>query len=207
MVRVHHAHPDRLPQGPRTFGPLNRFDPHVRDRHRRPRDQPDGRGVNYLAETLGCALAEAFADQWPEVAICRRWLAVLAAPRSPAMLLDLTGDAAMRNRRARDPRLGLREMPWFVARWGRAIYEDLATLDGIRYRAAHQGGIAIAVWERAGVLELHPGTPTSGDDGWPGARGDALLDPFMPERAEVVLAAQDRHLQAISSHDCPYCPE
>ena len=44
---------------PRTYGPLNRFDPHVRDRHQRPREDPQGRGVLYLAHDLGTALAEA----------------------------------------------------------------------------------------------------------------------------------------------------
>jgi hypothetical protein len=30
MIRVYHEHPDRNGMAPRTYGPLNRFDPHVR---------------------------------------------------------------------------------------------------------------------------------------------------------------------------------
>ena len=206
MVRVYHAHPDGAPQYPRTFGPLNRFDPHVRDRHRRPREQPDRRGVNYLAETLGCALAEAFPDQWPEVAICPRRLAVLAAPGAPATLLDLTGDGAMRI--GAIATLGSGNEPRHLTqRWGRAIYEDFPTLDGVRYRAAHQGGLVIAVWERTGVLRLHPGTPVYSADLTGETRGDALLEPVMLERVEVALAAQGRYPRAITARDCPHCPQ
>ncbi|HEY6689358.1 MAG TPA: hypothetical protein VI094_24485, partial [Propionibacteriaceae bacterium] len=54
MVRIYHDHPHRPPVRARTFGPLNRFDPHVRDRRQRARQQVDGRGVNYVAVDLAC---------------------------------------------------------------------------------------------------------------------------------------------------------
>ena len=72
MFRVFHAHPDpaRAPLRARIFGPVARFDPHARDRHQRPKVQADGRGVQYLGDSLGCGLAEALPEQWPEVRIC-----------------------------------------------------------------------------------------------------------------------------------------
>ena len=184
---------------------MNRFDPHVRDRHRRPREQHDGRGVNYLAETLGCALAAVFPDQWPEVAICPGRLAVLAAPCAPVTLLDLTGDGAMRI--GAIATLGSGDEPRHLTqRWGRAIYEDFPSLDGVRYRAAHQGGLAIAVWERAGALQLHPGAPVHPGDLTGETRGDPLLEPVMLERVEAALAAQGRYPRAITARECRDCP-
>jgi len=64
MFRVFHHHPGRSPLEPRTYGPVAaRFEPHVRDGAGQPQAQPDGRGVNYLGETLGTGLAEAFPEQ------------------------------------------------------------------------------------------------------------------------------------------------
>jgi hypothetical protein len=59
MFRVFHAHPDpsRAPNVARIYGPVARFDPHVRDKHQQPKLQPDGRGVIYLGDTLGCGFA------------------------------------------------------------------------------------------------------------------------------------------------------
>src|ERR1019366_6246542 len=95
FVRTFHLHPSRPPLRARSWGPVNRFDPHIRDRHQRPRDQPDGRGVNYLAWDLGCALAEAFPERAPEVPICPNQFAILAAPQAPVTLLDLRGEGAL----------------------------------------------------------------------------------------------------------------
>ena len=69
-MRVYHDHPARDGMAVRTFGPVGRFDPHVRDRHRQPRESSDGRGVLYLARDLPTALAEAYPGQWPQVLIC-----------------------------------------------------------------------------------------------------------------------------------------
>jgi hypothetical protein len=96
MVRLYHEVPSREPLNPRTYGPLNRFDPHVRDRQQRPREQIDGRGVLYLAENLGCALAEGLPEQSPEIAICPGRYLIMVSPVRSLRLLDLTGDGAMK---------------------------------------------------------------------------------------------------------------
>ncbi len=70
LLRVYHVHPVHSGRQHRLFGPLNRFDQQIRDRHQQPKPQPDGRGVMYLAETLGTALTEAFQEQGVEVGIC-----------------------------------------------------------------------------------------------------------------------------------------
>lgn len=197
MVRVYHDHPERSPLRSRTYGPLARFDPHVADRHRRPREQPDGRGVNYLAATLACALAEAFPEQWPEVAICPSARAIHAAPPKTVQLLDLTGDGAMRIGAVFT--LGSGDQPRrLTQRWGRAIYEQFPSLAGIRYRGSHQGGEAVAVWERAGTLRVPTGSS---------AGGHALLDPHMEPRVTVALADQGRYLVRVPAKDCPRCRE
>jgi len=196
MLRIYHAHPDpiRSPLRARTFGPLGRLDPHVRDRHRLPREQPDGRGVNYLAESLDCGLAEAFPEQWPEVAICPNSRAAWAIPDSAVPLLDLTEDGAMYIGAVGTLAWG-DEPRTKTQRWARAIYEDLRDYAGIRYRAAHQGGIAIAVWERAGLLRL-------------ARRQDyALIDAWIWRRVQSALARQRRTAVRIGANACAKCRE
>ncbi len=171
----------------RTVGPLHRFDPHVRDRYAKPRQQPDRRGVYYLADGLDCALAEAFPEQWPEVAICPRRRALWAAPSDRATLLDLTSNGSMAIGALATLGSGS-ESRRMTERWAGAIYEDLSALDGVRYRAAHQGGLALAAWERVGDLEPRLGTPPA---------GDALLDGL--DRVTVALAAQGRYATPVSA--------
>lgn len=95
MVRVYHEQPDHDGMTPRTFGPLARFDPHVRDSHQRPRTDPQDRGVLYLAADLATALAESYPGQWPEVSICPHARAAWVCPPTPIALLDLTGEGAL----------------------------------------------------------------------------------------------------------------
>lgn len=112
-------------------------------------------------------------------------------------LLDLTGDGAMRIGALAT--LGSGDEPRrLTQRWGRAIYEQLPNLAGVRYRAAHQGGGAVAVWERAGTLRVPVGMV---------APGPALLDPGMEERVTVALAAQGRYPIRIPAKDCRRCRE
>ena len=204
LFRVYHEHPGRPPGQARTFGPYGRFDPHVRDRRRRPREQADGRGVNYLAADLGTALAEAFPDQRPEVEICPRTRAIRACPEQTVKLLDLAGDGIMKIGAVATLGSGC-EPRRATQRWGRAIYEDLPTLAGVRYRGAHQSGISVAVWERAGSLLLEPTDASM--TRFVGAFHDGLplLGTELRSRTSVALGAQGRYPVPISRQDCKRC--
>lgn len=192
LVRIYHGHPLRRPLIPRQFGPLNRFDPHIRDRHGRRRDSPDGRGVLYLADDLACALAEAFQEEFPDVAVCPNVRAVWARAGSSARLLDITGDGLMYIGAVGTLSSG-DEPRRRTQRWGRAIYEDYGNLVGIRYRAAHQGGIAVALWDTAPAVVALPG------------QDRALRERAVWERVVVSLALQGRAPVKIPAADCSQC--
>lgn len=188
-VRVYHEHPDRDPLAPRTCGPVARLDPHVRDRHQQPRIDPGGRGAVYLADDLATALAEVF-EQWPEVRICPQTRAVWARPAADVPLLDLTGDGALA--------IGaVGTLVWGdeprrrTQRWARRAYEHYPHLAGIRYHAAHQGGGAVVLWERA--PRVHP------------AQGGDRASWTVWSRVRVALAGQGRRPQRITAEGCPRC--
>jgi hypothetical protein len=171
---------------------VNRFDHQVRDRHQRAKVQPDGRGVIYLAETLGTALAEAFQGQDVEVGVCPNMRAVPMAPADVTELLDLTSDGVMKI----GALAGLASGHYsrrLTQRWGRAIYEDLEAFAGIRYRGAHQNGICVVGWERTGPLAFE-------DD------EDLELDERLWDRVIVELSDQGRVATKIDIVDCPRMP-
>jgi hypothetical protein len=190
MLRVYHEHPDRDGMAPRIFGPLNRFDPHVRDRRQQPREDPQGRGVLYLGLDLPTALAEAYPGQWPEVAICPQARAGWVMPVDPIELLDVTGNGAMAIGAVGTLAWGA-EPRRRTQRWGRRIYEQYGHLDGIRYHAAHQGGESIALWDRAPALARPRG-------------GDRKLWALW-SYVTVALASQRRYPRRLSASDCKHC--
>ena len=190
MVRVYHEHPGRDGMAPRTYGPLNRFDPHVRDGRGQPREDPEGRGVLYLAIDSATALAEAYSGQWPQVDVCPHARAGWARPDEPIRVLDITGNGALAIGAVGT--LGTGDEPRRrTQRWGRRIYEQYRHLDGIRYRAAHQGGESIALWERARGLGSAPG-------------GDRRLWAVW-NHVVVALAEQRRFPRRIAAADCDAC--
>ena len=190
LVRVYHEHPSRDGMAYRTYGPTGRFDPHVRGRRHRARVDPTGRGVLYLAADLGTALAEAYPGQWPEVAICPHTRAAWVRPSARVRVLDLTASGAIAIGAVGTFAWG-DEPRTRTQRWGRRIYEQYERLDGIRYRAVHQGGESFALWERAA-----PTLPASG--------GDRRLWAVW-SRVVVALANQRRLPRRISASDCRRC--
>jgi hypothetical protein len=192
MLRVYHQHPRRDGLTPRTYGPTARFDPHVRDRHYRPRQDPQGRGVLYLGRDLGTGLAEFYSGQWPQVNICPRARAAWMHPSERIQLLDLTGNGAMKIGALGTLAAG-DESRTRTQRWGRRIYEQYTHLDGIWYQAAHQGGESVVLWERAPALEA-------------AARGDSSLWATW-SYVIVALAAQGRQPRRINPSACRACRE
>ncbi|MEJ7893902.1 MAG: RES family NAD+ phosphorylase [Solirubrobacteraceae bacterium] len=191
-LRVYHAHPDYSGRQHRSFGPLNRFDQQIRDRRQKPKEQPDGRGVVYLAQTLGTALAEAFQEQGVDVSVCPNMRAVAMAPSAEIELLDITGPGLMKIGAVAGLASGAYSRR-LTQRWGRAIYEDLVTLAGIRYRGAHENGICVAAWERTGPLVFEP------------SEDFALTSKMLWSRVFVALADQGRRPEKVSAANCPTC--
>lgn len=192
LLRVYHVDPTRSGRQHRIFGPLNRFDHQIRDRRQRPKLQPDGRGVIYLAETLGTALAEAFQDQGVEVGVCPNMRAVAMAPSTTVELLDITGVGVMRIGAVAGLASGAYPRR-LTQRWGRAIYEDLARFAGIRYRGAHQNGICVAAWERTGPLSFDA------------AEDFSLRSKTLWDRVVLALADQGRDTERITVSACSTC--
>lgn len=190
MVRVYHEHPGRGGMTFRSFGPLARLDPHVRDARQRPRESPEGRGVLYLAADLRTALAEAYPDQWPQVMICPHACAAWLAPTRPLELLDLTADGALAIGAVGTLAWG-DEPRRRTQRSARRIYERYADLDGVRYRAAHQGGESLALWDRVHGLAGGAGLDRSLWSAW--------------SRLVAALAAQRRAPRRIPATDCATC--
>jgi RES domain len=134
-------------------------------------------------------LAEAYAGQWPEVAICPHARALWIRPVRPLDLLDLTSDGALA--------IGaVGTLAWgdeprdLTQRWARWIYEQYSDLDGIWYRAAHQGGEAAALWDRA---------RRDGAEG-----GDRSLWTVW-RYVQVELARQRRQPRRIPARHCTTC--
>jgi hypothetical protein len=190
MVRIYHEDPSKDGMAPRTFGPLARFDPHVRDSHQRPREDPEDRGALYLAADLATALAESYPGQWPEVLICPHARAAWVSPPKPINLLDLTGQGALAIGAPGTLQWG-DEPRRRTQRWGRRIYEQYNDLDGIRYQAAHQGGECVVLWERAPNLHQLAG-------------GDRRLWAVW-SRVTAALAGQSRVPRRIAASDCERC--
>lgn len=194
MRRVYHRHPGRPPLQPRTYGPIDsRWDPHKYTTGRRPREQRDGRGVLYLAEDLACALAEVFPEQRDVVQICPNLFSVTATPTADVRLLDLTGDGAMFIGAYTTLGSG-GESRALTQAWAQAIYEDLSGFAGVRYRASHQGGIAVATWDRAPALD--PVGPPA---------GDRLVSRRMRPHVERALDRQGRALEIVPTWECDDC--
>lgn len=191
LVRVYHAHPIHSGRQHRTFGPLNRFDQHIRDRRQRPKPQPE-RGIAYLAENLGTALAEAFQDLGSAPAVCPNMRAVAMTPTSPVQLLDITGNGVMKIGAVAGLASGAYPRR-LTQRWGRAIYEDLPSYAGIRYRGAHQNGICVVAWERTGPLDFDS------------AEDRALRSGALWSRVRLAFAEQGRVPQRVSVAACSTC--
>jgi hypothetical protein len=192
MVRVYHEDPRHDAMAPRTFGPVARFDPHVRDGHQKPREDPQGRGALYLAADLATGLAEYYPEQWPEVSICPHARASWVRPTKSVPLVDLTGEGALAIGAPGTLQWG-DEPRRRTQRWGRRIYEQYSDLDGIRYQSAHQGGECIVLWERAGPLQ-------------PLAGGDCRLWAVW-SRVVVALAPQRRTPHRVAAFSCERCCE
>lgn len=135
----------------RKFGPMERFDHHLANAEGKAYDNPDRR-IYYASFELEDCLVEVFPKRFVE----RRGRFV-AYPRTlrNVTLLDLRKHAAMRagtqNSIAGVPKRAESQI------WARYFHEYpdfFGYVDGLIYENAHNGGVAVALFERAeGALE------------------------------------------------------
>jgi hypothetical protein len=152
----------------RYFGPLGlRFEPHEPP----PRMHGD-RAVWYAAATPRTALAEVFQRTRVVRRAPNRYLASARLSREVA-LLDVTGDVghgAWSTRAGASMALATGRHDYSSA-WARAICAAFPELDGIAYRAAMEGGLAVALFHPA--RDAMPTAPVS---------NRSLADPAMAPR-------------------------
>jgi hypothetical protein len=152
LFRIYDPASPNGPQDGRAFrwrGPFARFDHH---RGTSPRER---RGIWYGGLTLSCAVVEAFDIGIVEPGTKR--LARAQATRD-LLLLDLRGRAAMRSGtvaavNAADHTLS---QPWSRFFWEHP--EIYGEIDGLYYPSAHNGELAVALYERSrSGLRVPPG--------------------------------------------------
>jgi hypothetical protein len=143
------------PHGPldrkafRWCGPFARFD------HHRGTGGRERRGIWYAGLTLSCAVVEAFDIGIVEAGTKR--LARLRTTRE-LLLLDLRGRAAMRAGTVAAISAGDHSLsqPWSRYFWEHP--EIYGAIDGLFYPSAHNGELAIALYERGrDGIEVPPG--------------------------------------------------
>ncbi len=84
--------------------------------------------------------------------------------------------------------------------WARAIYEDDPTgahVDGLRYRSAYNGGIALALWDSHGSVEVVTGAGRPQDI--------ALREQPMFARLVAAMTARRITISIIPARRCPRC--
>lgn len=186
---------------PRFFGPLARFDPHTAPPDALAVD-PAGRSVLYVGEDLATSACEVFGEAG-EARLCPAWRVALLRPTRQQTLFDLTAPGAAMAIGAlpslADGAYG-REL---TQQWARALYEDDPTgrhVDGVRYRSAYNGGLALALWDSAGKVAVLIDSDRVEQD-------FRLTRPEVLDRLEAALAARHIVVTMVASADCPRCSE
>jgi hypothetical protein len=183
----------------RRYGPLYRFDPHTPPTDAPARD-PEGRTAIYIGVDLATSASEVFGETG-EATLCPEYRVALIRPRAPIGVFDLTEPGAAMGIGALP---SLADGPYARAltqEWARAIFEDDPTgspLDGIRYRSAFNGGEALALWGRRGVIEVVRDSRNRPQD-FP------LRDPAVFPRLVTAMGARRIPVRLIESSTCRHC--
>lgn len=156
---------------------------------------PDGRAVLYVGATLGTAGAEVFGDA--RVArVCTNYRAALLCPSDSIEVQSLIGVGSMQL--GAFPSLGSGQVERAASQeWACAIYEDLDVC-GVRYRSAHDEGIALALWENCPSLTV----AVSRSDG---PQDFQLLFPSILRRFKSAMAKRHIRVVVIDSASCREC--
>ena len=181
------------------FGPLARFDHHTPPASD-PALDPDGRSVLYVGGDLVTSAAEVFGEAG-EAALCPRWRVAILRPVRPLRLLDLVVPGAAMAIGAL-PTLADGHHPRAVTQeWARAVYEDDplgAHLDGIRYRTAYDGGVALVLWDSGRLVEVV--ASSSGE-----VQDFPVSDPRILARTTAGLNRRRVVVRTCGPDECPRC--
>jgi hypothetical protein len=134
------------PHGPRDGKAFRWHGPYARFDHQRGTGSRERRGIWYGSLTFSCAVVEAF-----DIGVVELGTKRLARARTTreVLLLDLRGRAAMRAGTVAAISAGDHALsqPWSRYFWEHP--EIYGELDGLFYASAHNGGPAVALYERA----------------------------------------------------------
>ena len=134
--------------------------------------------------------------------MCPAWRVALLRPRHPITMLDLTAEGCAM---AIGALPALADGPYpraLTQQWARAIYEDDPTgahVSGVRYSSAYNGGVALALWDSAGHVDVVRNSQSVEQD-------FALAHPEMLDRLEAALSLRRVTVRLITSAQCPRCP-
>jgi len=156
--------------------------------------------VLYVGDGLATSGCEVFGEAG-EALICPSWRVALLEPVTRLRLLDLVRPGSAMAIGAL-PTLGDGALPRSLTQeWARAVYEDHplgAPAAGIRYRSAYNGGIALALWDTTGRIQILV------DDN--GTDADVALNhPGMLIRLKTLLMERQIVIRTIPRADCPRC--
>jgi len=141
--------------------------------------------VLYAGQDLATSACEVFGEAG-EAQLCPAWRVALLRPARPLSLLDLTAPGSAMAIGALPSLAGGAYPRQLTQAWARAVYEDDPTgshVDGVRYRSAYNGGLALALWtahlpstSRAPPPGPGPGLGTPGHAG-PASHGNGTTAP------------------------------
>ena len=179
------------------FGPLNRFDHHRRSATGDSQDDPDGRSVIYLGESLETCGAELFGELRTAV-VCPNLYFGMLVPSSDVVVQDLRPSSVMElgaKQSLCQGDQGAQDRDQ-TQKWARAIYDRADSLvSGVLYPTSHMGGLALAIWDRAPDLLL------------PSSRGDVPLitEGFLTQAFTVEMAHLRVQVDFIRTDRCDNC--
>lgn len=142
----------------RQFGPLHRFDHHTPASP--PADDPDGRAVLYLGETLVTSACEVFGEAMT-AQLCPNLRVAQVVPTRPIRVFDLHAEKAAMSIGALPALATGNEKRELTQQWARALFEDQpvdgGVIEGIHYDTAYSQGRSLALWDCATAVAVDHG--------------------------------------------------
>jgi hypothetical protein len=156
--------------------------------------------VLYVGVDLATSASEVFGEAGT-AALCPSWRVAKLQPVDPIRVFDLTMPGAAMAIGALPGLADAAEPRELTQSWARAIYEDDPVgrhVDGIRYRSAYNGDLALALWDSSTSIRTVANSAGKLADA-------ALTEPAMLDRLAVALTQRRISFELIDSADCPSC--